>query len=842
MTNENIEKLKNILLNQSPILFLGAGFSLGANTKTGKDIPSGNQLKKIIIEDFLQYDSSNKDYNELMGYSLSQVCQVCTNMRAPEYLDDFLTDYFSQTTPSKNHLRLTNYFWKKIYSTNIDDIVENVYKQNGKSIIVQQFKRKFTHKDDNATEYFKLHGSVNNPSEGFTFSTDNYVDTMIQSRDYRFSTLSSDMHSENFIFLGSSFDEINLDYYFKLYENTGYASSRGKIFIINPTPSILLKTKIEKIQATLIEWNSEEFFNYVDEIVSQQKSISSYDISKDIHNLGFIKIKNLRDSFIDIKNYDSKLYLGYEPQWEDIFSDWDFIDERIESGFKKFLENSRNVKAGIMSLYGKPYIGKSTFLKRIGNTLREEGFETFAFIGKRFNYYPFLQFIRKSEFSNFALIVDNASYYYGPLKLLMQSIPPGKKIIIVTSSRPYFHYKWRYNLVGEFFTEFFLEPNITKNYAISIAKKLEEKGFLGELKNLKTIDDKANNIMKNNDVMSFLFSLTYGKGFVKRLNKDLEPLLKNDDLTKDLLIGLAIFNTLELPNFPHELISYFTKNRAKEYIKKIDGFIKFTNSDSLQLRSGFFTANIINSVKMDKIISHLEEMLILISPQVDDKDHSYWNEMHASLTKEKTLRKILGLNSKQVKHLLYGLRHYYSENFNFWIQLGIAEQREKEFEKALNHFRQAEALRPTSYMVQNAIGRNFLKQANSIKAFPIAKKYYDEGESILLNLIENREELQARAFSTHTYLYEKILFIQKFKIHLSNDEIIKMNDYLKRLTDKDPNDIMAKHIGNIFIRFLKRINKANLIVNDFEDLAKIKALFTDHNIDIDDLMDDLEGY
>lgn len=840
MNTDNIERLKRVLLNESPILFLGAGFSLGAKTKSGMNIPTGNQLKQIIIETFLKYSHTHKDYEELMSYSLSQVCQYCSNKQSQYYLTDFLTNFFSQVSPAEHHFRLTNYFWKKIYTTNIDDLVENVFLQKSLDIIVQQYVRKYTYKKDNATEYFKLHGSVNNPSEGFTFSTEDYVDSMIQSKDYRFSSLSSDMHSENFILLGSNFEEINLDYYFKLYENTGYASSRGKIFVINPKPSMLLRSKIDRIQGILIEWDSKQLFDFIDNIVSNEKSVSKYDLDKDVYNLGFRNIQIIRDAFLDTKNYDSQLYLGYEPEWEDIYSDWDFIDQRVQSVLEQFLVNSQSVKSSILAFYGKPYIGKSTFLKRVGSELRKLGFDTYYFMGKNFNFHPFLQLIKKSDSFNFALIVDNASYYYGPLKLLMKAIPSNKRLIIVTASRPFFHFKWRYNLVGEFFTEFMLEANINKAYAKNIVEKLDEKGYLGELKNIKSQDERIDFVRKSNDVMSFLFSLTYGKGFIKRMNKDLQPFLYNDDYTKDLLVGLAIFNRLELPHFPLELISHFTNNRSKEYVKKIEGFIKTTNENNLQLRSGFFTSTIIRSVPIGKLISHLEEILIRISAQVDDKGHTYWNEIQASLTKEKTLRKILGLNSNQIKYLLYGMRNYYSENFNFWIQLGIAEQREKEFEKALNHFKQAEALRPNSYMVQNAIGRNFMKQANSIESFPVSKKYFEEGEIILLNLIENREELQARAFSTHTYLYEKMIFVQKFDVKLKNEEITKMSEYLKRITDKDPNDIMAKHISNVFIRFLKKINKTSFISVDLQDLSKLKALFSDYNIDLDELIDDVE--
>lgn len=840
MNQEQIDKLKNTLLHDSPILFLGAGFSLGGKTKTGRDIPKANEFKEIILTDFLKLNKSSAEYQELSNYSLSQVCQYCSNKQSPHYLIDFLTDFFSNSRPAEYHLKLTNYFWKKIYTTNIDDLVEKTFEHNQKEIVVQQYMRKYTHKKDSSTEYYKLHGSVNNPSEGYVFSTDEYVDSMIHSKDYRFSSLSSDMHSENFIFVGSNFDEINLDYYLRLYENTGYASTRGKLYFINPSPSILLKSKIERVQGVLIEWTTEEFLNFLESYSITKTSISKYDLEKDITKLGYININSIKEAFIDTKNYDSQLYLGYEPCWEDIFAEWDFIDNRISAQLTKFLKAGLNQKAAVLSLYGKPYIGKSVFIRRIGNELRKEGYETFYFEGRNFNYYPFLQFIRASNNYNFALIMDNASYYYGPLKHLMKLMPNGKKLIVITSSRPFFHFKWRYNFIGEFFVEHFIESPITKEYATNIALKLEEKGYLGELKNLKTVEERVATITANNDLMSLLFSLTFGKGFIKRLNKDLQPHLEKDDATRDLLLSLAIFNKIELPHFPIELISHLTNGRAKEYMKKVDAFTKTTLQNSLQLRSNFFTMNIFRSVPRKKIISLVEDMLTVIASQVDDKNHTYWNEIHASLTKEKTLRKVLGLNSHEIKQLLYRIRDYYSDNFNFWIQLGIAEQREREFEKALNHFKQAEALRPTSYMVQNAIGRNFLKQANGLDNIVIAKKYFQEGEKILINLIENREEYQARAFSTHCYLYEKILYVEKFHIQLTNDEVVKMGEYLKRITDKDENDIMAKHINNVFIRFLKKTNRLNLIKLNFQDLSKLKALFQEYNVNFDELLDDIE--
>lgn len=53
---ESEEKLKESLMNHSPILFVGAGFSYGAVCK-GKSLPLGEDLQKELFDYF--YSNSN---------------------------------------------------------------------------------------------------------------------------------------------------------------------------------------------------------------------------------------------------------------------------------------------------------------------------------------------------------------------------------------------------------------------------------------------------------------------------------------------------------------------------------------------------------------------------------------------------------------------------------------------------------------------------------------------------------------------------------------------------------------------------------------------------------------
>jgi len=231
----------------------------------------------------------------------------------------------------------------------------------------------------------------------------------------------------------------------------------------------------------------------------------------------------------------------------------------------------------------------------------------------------------------------------------------------------------------------------------------------------------------------------------------------------------------------------------------------------------------------------LKSVLRSISPQLDNNPRNLWNQIEASCIKEKILRIKLKLNTQQIKEMLYELKDDLSGSYNYWLQLGISEQLGMDFDKALNHFRQAEVINPGSYMVQNAIGRNYLRQANNMKEIIFATKVFEEGEEIILNLINHREEFQVRAFSTHTYLYEKINFLKKFKVDISRNDLKGMFNLLKRIVDKDPEDVMTQHISNYFMDYLKLTKRTDIVRLEYHDISILKTMLIDNQMDIDDL-------
>ncbi|CAM4221589.1 hypothetical protein PATY110618_02460 [Paenibacillus typhae] len=301
---------------------------------------------------------------------------------------------------------------------------------------------------------------------------------------------------------------------------------------------------------------------------------------------------------------------------------------------------------------------------------------------------------------------------------------------------------------------------------------------------------------------------------------------------KSFLLDLAIFDKAELASYPVELIAMVYKTNTNDLIEKSTNFVKQTKNKNYRLRSGYFTAKILGLWGKEAILKNVKDILIAISPQIIENSNNYWAEMFETLLKEKFLSKILRIDKIQTRKLLVELQSYFSETSYYWLQLGLAEQKLNEYEKALNHFRQAEAISPNSYHVQHAIGRNFMRQANSMNDSIDAIDLFKEGENIILSLINEKELFQAKSHSVHCYLFEKIYFLKKFNIIPTNEELKDMKKYLDQLTEKDEEGAMVKDINNYFYNYLNGIGKLGMIKIKLTDLNKYQFIFQEYEKDL----------
>ena len=119
-----IEEAIDYAIEGKSILFVGAGFSVGASNLNGNDFKVGTSLSKYLadlcnITDNLRVEDAAEFYIDMHG---------------KDRLISELEKEFKAKEISDSHRIIAKVNWKRIYTTNYDNIVELAYSSNSKNI------------------------------------------------------------------------------------------------------------------------------------------------------------------------------------------------------------------------------------------------------------------------------------------------------------------------------------------------------------------------------------------------------------------------------------------------------------------------------------------------------------------------------------------------------------------------------------------------------------------------------------------------------------------------------------------------------------------------------------
>jgi hypothetical protein len=165
--------LKKALSTNAAILFVGAGFSTGATNRLRQTIPVGSEFAKTLWS-FLGYKG---DYD---GTALQTLFEAALKRAKQPELKKLLEDTFLCSQVPQWYSVASQIFWHRIYGTNIDDLLEQVYAARAsvqKLKVFNAIKDDFAERDQflGTVQYVKLNGSVPGDPRDVTFSVQQYA-------------------------------------------------------------------------------------------------------------------------------------------------------------------------------------------------------------------------------------------------------------------------------------------------------------------------------------------------------------------------------------------------------------------------------------------------------------------------------------------------------------------------------------------------------------------------------------------------------------------------------------------------------------------------------------------
>ena len=195
-------------LDGEALLFLGAGFSVGVTNLAQRQFPLGTTLCKRLIDDgdLDMSKDSEKDCEDL-GYVTERYLENNTK----QDLIRFLRKEFHCNTLSDSHKIIAGVNWKRIYTTNYDDIFERASEECAKlrqSVSPEKSLMEVTQREN---AIIHMNGFISELTEEsldstFKLSSSSYLKRTISDNDWAICLRNDLMNAKCLIFIGYSMD------------------------------------------------------------------------------------------------------------------------------------------------------------------------------------------------------------------------------------------------------------------------------------------------------------------------------------------------------------------------------------------------------------------------------------------------------------------------------------------------------------------------------------------------------------------------------------------------------------------------------------------------------------
>ena len=179
-------------INSGFNFFVGSGFSTLAADKQGRPLPIGSQLCNELIDIFGVPD----------GLNLAQIATILNSSHKAEF-QSYLKERFTVGEFDTRYQVVERLPIRSIFTTNIDNLLHQIYKNGATSYLNDLDIRGSTFSDRNAIDLITLHGCVLNDSRDLTFDATDLASAFAREPD-RWHCLVQALESAPTLFCGYS--------------------------------------------------------------------------------------------------------------------------------------------------------------------------------------------------------------------------------------------------------------------------------------------------------------------------------------------------------------------------------------------------------------------------------------------------------------------------------------------------------------------------------------------------------------------------------------------------------------------------------------------------------------
>ena len=759
------------------VLFAGAGFSIGAKNTLGQDPPLAGDLCRALANDCgWVYD------NEELAVVFAQAQKYL----GTQGLNERLFTYFRNCAPASWHRIIPRLYWSRIYTTNIDDVIENAYSggavaQQLDSIVcpTEALERDIWFA---RVQCVHLHGCVLDPAKGFTFTYEDFANQTASPSPW-YQALIEDMQANTVVFVGTRLGDSPFYHYLTLRSKRGKGvpEVRPKAFLVAPGLSPIRKRQFEEQNMVVINANTEEFFDpLLAELSNRVPSRMALLRNRYPHQIAALnsgefetQSEFLRDfEFVTAEAaaasraiYRTAFFEGAEPTWEDIRQD---VDARREITWSVLEELKKDV-AGVAAfmLTGHAGSGKSTVLRRAAYELAREGHIVYYLRAPhRVQKRPLANLLLSLGDQRVYLFLDDANLHLDVLEEIAREFPE-KNATFVLSDRPHSLYSHLHRVTR-------LKPTILEipllNHADAgaLIDKLDDFGKLGDLQN-KPRSRQIYEFLRRSkkQLLVAMKEATSGRGFDVILLSEFNS-LRGYDAQLAYAIACLCYKHGAPVRKRHLIACLDGSDIEKINVFKYhlrDVVVPWNdNEDILCPRHRVIADQVAKEsapleTKIDATVRFLSQVSSDITPRNISKRTLEYRAYRGLINLDNMLQ-VLSEDYNIISDIYRQLKEYYQHDFLFWLQFGRAELYFDHFAEAETYLKSSLAIRDAeNFQAHHHMGVLHLKRA-TFEDNPVpALLDLRQGEEILRKQIKARGQIDP--YPCAALIDHKIRYLRK---------------------------------------------------------------------------------
>ena len=725
-----------LVMNGDVALFLGAGFSINTPCLNNKGVPSTGELINRICS------AAGFSEEQSEGVDLATAFQVGAD--DVDNFENFLVENFTVKTIGRWQGDLLRYWWRVVFTTNIDTILDKAVSMIRHNKDYPDYKL-YNYRDrcpvmriPTEPPVVNLHGSIARLGDGFVFDSLSYAVNTIRATDWMTEAALQITHG-HCLFIGSKFKESDIEAVIRKRADWDKKKRGYKNWIVLLDVNEVERRAYEKRGFVVIEASAEDFLENLYsnlKYVSPQKFIRRkipHLIDSDDNSAVawfsscFDHVPLELEKAHQRNGVKAAFFMGAMPDWYYIVNvipaRFSFVDDVVNK-VEEF--NKSSEKACVISITGPLASGKSTVgMQALAElTIANNGVYHYNSTAG-FDVQKCWSVIKDSK-GLLVIYIDSASEHYYAVNDLVDrvnSLSTSCKLCFIIEERSRLYQRNKRHLHSVPPAQLY-DLNITRLDHTNAGKLLEKADSLGvnfEKLNGLNNDQKVGKIVDfdkgyRGDLLATLYDLSSKKSYKEKLNEEYREI--DNPKAKEIFNAIALVTSCRL-FMPLNYLSQSCSLGVPELLDILDGDLQgkiCARGDTCEYAvrhhsiADYYLNESIQKGELKDIIINLMRTLSSKFDISDIPKHPISYRIYKKIMSYHFLVETLFFRGKDIRYareIYSACQELFSRDAIFWLQYGRFFESQNELDDAIICLRKGFALYD-SFQIRHSLGQVLL--------------------------------------------------------------------------------------------------------------------------------------